>query len=149
MKSATYVEFYSPPSLSGPIGVPKDRDTTVAVKSKKILPPPTSGHVPLRVQLEQLRRNTERGIHTKQVRHADRLREQMKTWAESMTPDQLTRRFSTEEIERLAGLVGKHGGRAAHHHMAQALRAIGFISCRDWTVAGRNKRFWKFSGEMK
>jgi hypothetical protein len=145
MKSTSYVEFCSPPSLSGPMGVPKDRFTTVAVTSKKTLPPPTSGPLPLRVHLEQLRRCSERFIHTKPLQHKDRLREQIKTWAESMTPDQLTRRFSTEEIERLAGLVGKHGGRAAHHHMAEALRAIGFTSCRDWTVAGRNRRYWIWS----
>lgn len=145
MKSTTYMEFYSPPSLSGPMGAPKDRDTTVVVTSKKTLPPPTSGPLPLRMQLEQLRRCSERFIHTKPLRHTDRLREQIKTWADSMTPDQLTRRFSTEEIERLAGLVGKHGGRAANHHMAQALRAVGFTSCRDWTVAGRNRRYWIWS----
>lgn len=145
MKSTAYMEFYSPPSLSGPMGAPNDRDTTVAIKSKTTLQPPTSGHVPLRVQLEQLKRTSERGIHTKPVRHSDHLRDQIKVWSESMTPEQLTRRFSTEEIERLAGLVGKHGGRAANHHMAQALRAIGFISCRDWTVAGRNRRYWIWS----
>jgi hypothetical protein len=66
-----------------------------------------------------------------------------------MAPEQRTRRFSVDEVERLASLVGKHGGRAAHHHIAQALRAMGFQPCRDWTIAGRNKRFWKFSGEMK
>ena len=145
MKSTTYMEFYSPPSLSGPIGVPKDRFTTVAAPSKKTLPPPTSGPVPLRVQLEQLRRCSERFIHANPLRHTDRLREQIKTWADSMTPEQLTRRFSTQEIERLAGLVGKHGGRAASHQMAQALRAVGFSSCRDWTVAGRNRRYWIWS----
>jgi hypothetical protein len=64
-----------------------------------------------------------------------------------MTPEQLSRRFKTEEIERLAGLVGKHGGHPAHHHIAQVLRAVGFVSCRDWTVAGRNRRYWKFQGE--
>ncbi len=149
MKSTTCMEFYSPPSLSGHMSVPKDRDTTIAVTSKKTLPPPTSGPAPLRVQLEQLRRSSERFIHTKPLRHTDSLRDQIKAWADSMSPEQRTRRFTTEEIERLAGLVGKHGGRVANHHMAQALRAIGFISCRDWTVAGRNKRFWKFSGEMK
>jgi hypothetical protein len=145
MKSTTYMEFYSPPSLSGPMGVPNDRDTTVAVTSKKTLPPPTSGNVPLRVHLERLKRTSERGFHTKPLRHTERLREQVKTWSESMTPEQLTRRFSTDEIERLAGLIGKHGGRAAHHHMAQALRAVGFTPCRDWTVAGRNRRYWIWS----
>lgn len=148
MKSTTYMEFYSPPSLSGHMSVPKDRDTTIAVTSKKTLPPPTSGPVPLRVQLEQLRRSSERFIHTKPLRHTDRLREQIKVWSESMTPEQRKRRFTMEEIERLAGLVGKLGRGAAHHHIAQSLRAIGFSPCRDWTVAGRNKRYWIWSSEL-
>lgn len=149
MKSTAYMRFYYPPSLSGPMSVPKSRDTTLAVKSKMTLPPPTSGQVPLRVKLEQLRQTSVRGIHIKPPRHTDRLCEQIKIWAESMTPEQLARRFSTEEIERLAGLVGKHGGRAANHLMAQALRAVGFTSCRDWTVAGRNRRYWIYAGEIK
>jgi hypothetical protein len=107
--------------------------------------PPTYIHVPLRVHLEKLKKNAQRDLHTKPVRHSERLREQIKSWSESMTREQLTRRFSIVEIERLAGLVGKHGGRAAHNHMAQALRAIGFISCRDWTIAGRNQRYWIWS----
>jgi hypothetical protein len=111
--------------------------------------PPTYIHVPLRVHLEQLKKNAQRDLHTKPVRHSERLREQIKSWSESMTPDQRARRFTTEEIERLAGLLGKHCGRAAHHHISQALRALGFQHCRDWTTAGRNKRFWKFSGATK
>ena len=62
-----------------------------------------------------------------------------------MTPEQRNRRFTLEEIERLAGLVGKFGGRAAHHHIALSLWAIGFSPCRDWTSAGRNKRYWIWS----
>ena len=37
--------------------------------------------------------------------------------------------------------------RAAHHHIAQALRTLGFQPCRDWTVAGRNKRYWIWSSK--
>lgn len=99
--------------------------------------------------MEQLRKTAQHDLSTKPVRHSERLREQIKTWTESMTPEQLARRFTTEEIERLAGLVGQHCGRAAHHHIAQALRALGFQPCRDWTIAGRNRRFWKYSGEIK
>ena len=108
--------------------------------------PPTSTYVPLRIQLMQLQKAVQYAQHAKPVRHSERLREQIKTWAESMSPEQIARRFTTEEIERLAGLVGKHSGRAAHHHIAQALRTLGFQPCRDWTVAGRNKRYWQFDG---
>jgi hypothetical protein len=149
MKSTAYVGFYSPPSLSGPMRVPKDRDTTVTVKTKVPLQPPTSGPVPLRVQLEQLRSAAQKTIHTLPPNHANRIGDRIRSWVNSMSPEQRIRRFSVDEVERLAGLVGKHGGRAAHHHIAHALRASGFQSCRDWTTAGRNKRFWKFSGEMK
>jgi hypothetical protein len=111
--------------------------------------PPTNLGLPLRVQMEQLRKTAHHDQITKPVRHSERLREQIKTWSQTMTPEQLARRFTTEEIERLAGLVGKNCGRAAHHHIAQALRALGFQPCRDWTIAGRNRRFWKYSGEIK
>lgn len=75
--------------------------------------------------------------------------EKIAFWLETMAPEQKRRSFTTEEVECLAGLKGKNGGRAAHHHIAQALRVVGFQPCRDWTVAGRNKRFWRFSGEKK
>lgn len=64
-------------------------------------------------------------------------------WLETMSPLEQRRPFTTEEVERLAGLAGKQGGRPACHHIAAALRAVGFKPCRDWTVAGRNKRYWK------
>ncbi len=108
--------------------------------------PPTFTQVPLRAQLQQLREIAQNGLSTKPLQHSEILREQIKMWCESMTPDQLARRFTTEEIERLAGLGGKHCGRAAHHQIAQALRALEFKPCRDWTVAGRNRRFWKYAG---
>lgn len=81
--------------------------------------------------------------------HQNPLVEQISSWLETMAPEQKKRPFTTEEVECLAGLKGKHGGRPAHHHTAQALRVVGFQPCRDWTVAGRNKRFWRFSGEKK
>ena len=111
--------------------------------------PPTYTHTPLRARLEQLRHAAQRGTYTRPPSQTDWLRSQIKTWCESMSQEQRSRRFTTEEIERLAGLMGKHGGRAAHHHIALALRSVGFTHCRDWTVAGRNRRFWKFLGETK
>lgn len=147
MKSTTYVEFELPPSLPGLTGVPQDKGSDVMTKAKTTVQPPTSAS--LRLHLEQLRRTAQRGTYTRPPSQTDRLRSQIKTWCESMSPEQRSRRFTTEEIERLAGLVGKHAGRAAHHHIALALRSVGFTPCRDWTVAGRNRRFWKFLGETK
>jgi hypothetical protein len=107
--------------------------------------PPTSNSVPLRIQLAQLKQASVEVVRVKQQSHRDKLRDQIKTWFESMTSEQRKRSFTIEEIERLAGLVGKLGGRAAHHHIAQSLRAIEFVPRRDWTAAGRNKRYWIWS----
>ena len=71
------------------------------------------------------------------------LRAKVQAWVDTMTPTQRGRRFTTSEVEQLACLTGKHGGAAAHHRIAQALRACGFQPRRDWTRAGRNTRFWK------
>ena len=103
--------------------------------------PPTFNSVPLRIQLGQLK-HAAAAVRVKHQSHADKLRDQIKAWSESMTPEQRKRRFTIEEIERLAGLKGKTGGKTAHHHIAQSLRAIAFVPRRDWTVAGRNKRYW-------
>ena len=146
MKSTTYVEFSHPPSLSGLAGVPQNKGTPASSTSKTSMPPPTYTHAPLRKKLESLKQSTLHNTQTQRTSHQDRLRIQIKAWSESMTPEQRTRHFTTVEVERLAGLVGKHGGRAAHHHVAMALWAVGFKHCRDWTVAGRNRRYWKFHG---
>ena len=107
--------------------------------------PPTCKTLPLRIQLAQLKQASAEAIRVNHQSQTDRLSNQIKTWSESMTPEQRKRRFTMEEIERLAGLVGKLGRGAAYHHIAQSLRAIGFSPCRDWTAAGRNKRYWIWS----
>jgi hypothetical protein len=111
--------------------------------------PPTYKQATLRYRLEHLRQVAQRTANVRTPTQVDRFCEQLNTWSQSMTPDQRTRRFTTEEIACLAGLVGKHGGRAAHHQIAVALRATGFNPYRDWSVEGRNRRFWKFQGELK
>ena len=78
------------------------------------------------------------------------LQAKVQAWVDAMTPTQRSRRFTTSEVEQLAGLTGKHGGSAAHHRIAQALRACGFQPRRDWTRAGRNTRHWTFNpGDSK
>lgn len=109
--------------------------------------PPTFISVPLRTQLAQLKQAASETSRVEHQSHVAKLRDQITTWSESMTPDQRNRRFTIDEIERLAGLVGKFGGRAAHHHIAQTLRHIGFAPCRDWTKSGRNKRYWIWSSK--
>jgi|Laugresbdmm110sn_1035088.scaffolds.fasta_scaffold69603_2 hypothetical protein len=116
-----------------------------------MMQPPTSelAYMPLRKQLEQLQHASRRQVPKKSFKQIDLLSEKLQAWAKSMTPEQRMRRFTTEEVERLAGLVGKHGGRAAHHQISIVLRHIGFQHCRDWSVAGRNRRFWQFSRDAK
>lgn len=113
--------------------------------------PPTykQPFLPLRTHIEQLRKVCLTGALLKEKNHTNTIREQIKTWLATMTPEQIKRRFTLEEVERLAGLVGKHGGRVAHHQIASALRSFGFESKRDWTVAGRNRRYWKYFEEIK
>ena len=113
-----------------------------------LMQPPTCKTLPLRIQLAQLRQAAAESVGINHQGQTDKLSDQIKTWSESMTPEQRKRRFTMEEIERLAGLVGKLGKGAAHHHIAQSLRAIGFDSRRDWTAAGRNKRYWIWSSEL-
>ena len=110
--------------------------------------PPTCKTLPLRIQLAQLKEAAAKAVGINHQSQTDKLSTQIKTWSESMTPEQRKRRFTMEEIERLAGLVGKLGKGAAHHHIAQSLRAIGFVPRRDWTAAGRNKRYWIWSSEL-
>lgn len=149
MKSTAYVEFCHPPSLSGLSSVPQDSDTFANANNKMNVQPPTSVRPPLTLHLEQLRQAAQRATYTRAPNQTDRFRDLIYRWSAAMTPEQLSRRFTTAEIELLAGLVGKHGGRAAHHHIALALRSAGFIPCRDWSVAGRNRRYWKFQGVDK
>lgn len=101
----------------------------------------------LREQLERLRTTARATYAAPRVpHHLPTLHARLAEWLESMPPDQRRRRFTLDEVERLAGLMGKHGGRAAHHHIAQVLRRLGFAHRRDWSAAGRNRRFWQFEG---
>lgn len=65
------------------------------------------------------------------------------SWVATLTPMQRTRRFSMSEIIRLADVDGINGKPASVHVMGDALHASGFEQKRDWTKAGRNRRYWK------
>ena len=72
------------------------------------------------------------------------------SWINSLTPDQLTRRYALKEIIELAKLEGRHKDLPQYEQVASALRKNGFINKRAWTKASRNKRFWIFNqGESK
>ncbi len=75
--------------------------------------------------------------------------EQIIRWTQRLTPAQLGRSFSLEELMALAGLKGRYREHASLRYTGEALRRCGFKQQRDWTTAGRNKRYWQFVGEEK
>ena len=80
---------------------------------------------------------------------ADGYANQITKWAQRLTPSQLGRCFSMEEVIALAGLKGRYRDHASVKYTGEALRRCGFKQKRDWTAAGRNKRYWLFVGEEK
>jgi hypothetical protein len=65
---------------------------------------------------------------------------EIREWFESMPPASRQRRFTLEEIcIRLRGL---YRDRPALRVIAAAMRRLGWTEGRDWTNAGRNRRFW-------
>jgi hypothetical protein len=63
-------------------------------------------------------------------------------WIQGMTPMQLSRRYTIFEVMDLAKLPGRYRTRGSQRYTGEALRRCGFVTKRDWTTAGRNKRFW-------
>ena len=84
----------------------------------------------------------------KPTNQSDALYEGVKAWRDSMTSDQLNKRYSSSEIIRLAQLSGKYRELPALQQLAQALRRNGFEHKRAWTNASRNQRYWIFTGEI-
>ncbi len=109
---------------------------------------------PLYLQIRALKEEAERQAQRPitpiaPLNQSKALYEEVKTWAESMTPEQLKRRYSTIEVIQLANLKGKYRDMPAHQEVASALRKNGFEHKRSWTNANRNRRFWIFTGDMK
>jgi hypothetical protein len=107
---------------------------------------------PLRKQLETLKSVSQRELQNSKPtrRHSDilvELEKNLKNWLESMNNQEKRRCFTTVEIIKLANLRGKNGSQPGDRLVGQALRAVGFTPKRDWTVVGRNRRFWQFMGD--
>ena len=79
---------------------------------------------------------------TTTVHQPDIYANQITNWTQRLTPAQLSRRYSMEEIMTLAGLKGRYRDHASVRYTGEALRRCGFVTKRDWTTAGRNKRYW-------
>ena len=98
---------------------------------------------------EAIQRNQAPITPIKPTNQSDALYEGIKAWRDSMTPDQLKRRYSTIEVIQLAKLKGKYKDMPALQHVATALRKAGFEHKRAWTNVSRNQRYWIFIGEVK
>jgi len=70
---------------------------------------------------------------------------QIRDWQEHAAPVQRLRLFTIDELIRLTNLSGRFRAQASHRYAGEALRRCGFKQKRDWTVAGRNKRYWIWS----
>lgn len=73
----------------------------------------------------------------------------IQTWVNRLPPVQRCRQFTITEVIALATLPGHFRPNASLRYTGEALRRCGFKQQRDWTAAGRNKRYWKFVGDEK
>jgi len=79
----------------------------------------------------------------------DEYAERIQTWVSRLPPVQRYRQFTITEVIALATLPGHFRPNASLRYTGEALRRCGFKQKRDWTAAGRNKRYWLFEGEEK
>jgi hypothetical protein len=75
--------------------------------------------------------------------------ERIQIWVNRLPPVQLCRQFTIAEVIALATLPGHFRPNASLRYTGEALRRCGFKQKRDWTAAGRNKRYWQFVGDEK
>ena len=71
--------------------------------------------------------------------------EKINKWILSLPKSQQERRYSIEEIVRLAELNGKFRPSPSRSDVADALRKAGFSQQRSWKKNDRNKRFWSWN----
>jgi hypothetical protein len=76
---------------------------------------------------------------------ADRYFVQITAWVSGLSQLQKLRRYSIGEFMLLAALEGHYRDHASLRYTGEALRRCGFKQKRDWTAAGRNKRYWQWS----
>lgn len=120
-------------------------------------PPQNSAPSLMRDYIKRIHEETERQrqIHEQRQAEESRLRElearaklaqyepledQIRRWWANLPECQKNRRFQLVEIA--ANFRGKHKPKAALREVAAALRALGWREVRDWTNAGRNRRYW-------
>ena len=101
------------------------------------------------MQLLQERMQESGGVaqktHKAHQKIVDEYATQIRDWQEHAAPVQRLRLFTIDELIRLTNLSGRFRAQASHRYAGEALRRCGFKQKRDWTVAGRNKRYWIWS----
>ena len=116
------------------------------------MPPPLI-YRPLREQLDQLREKTlgsaKSGpfVEKKCQQIVDEYTTLIRNWQDQATPIQRLRVFTIDELIRLTNLSGRFRIHASHRYTGEALRRCGFKQKRDWSAAGRNKRYWIWSSK--
>ena len=100
-------------------------------------------YTPIRDQLAQLKADAEACRENVLLKSgADRSVHKINVWLKTMSLQQQYRKFTIDEVVTLAQLTGTYQASPAKREVAQALRALGFRPCRDWSTAGRNRRYW-------
>ena len=106
---------------------------------------------PLREQMELLRKQSLSRVESQPVgsessqKIVDQYTYLIRSWQDHTTPAQRHRLFNIDELIRLTNLSGRFRVRASHRYTGEALRRCGFKQKRDWSAAGRNKRYWIWS----
>jgi hypothetical protein len=146
MKSTASVVFSHPPSLSGLTSVPQTKDTLTKDSNCLTMQPPViTAHIRNSVNrliTESKVSKTQEHTNSITVSIPDNYVGQITKWSEHLSAAQLSRKYSIEEVIVLARLRGRYRDQASVRYTGEALRRCGFITKRDWTVAGRNKRYW-------
>ena len=68
------------------------------------------------------------------------LTDQIEALMRSLSPAQRNRPWSMDEL--VARLKGRYSARPHAMNVGQALRAMGWVSKRDWTRDGAGRRYW-------
>ena len=143
-------EFVNSAGLVGLVG----HKLLLCINRRIEMPPPLI-YRPLREQLEQLSEQSQNKVDFKPVASegsqqiVDEYTTLIRNWQDQVTPIQRLRLFTIDELIRLANLSGRFRVHASHRYTGEALRRCGFKQKRDWSAAGRNKRYWQIDGEAQ
>lgn len=147
MKSTACAVFGHPPSLPGLTCVPQSVDISIKANEELTMQPPVIAAY-LRDSVNRLvTESREKATchppsNTEIVAIPDCYAKQIMKWSQHLSPAQLSRKYSIEEVIVLACLRGRYRDRASVRYTGEALRRCGFVTKRDWSVSGRNKRYW-------